>query len=166
MTTHGPLKIVLTYNSSSINSVQRIEEAFRISGFHVEVSTDQLTHEWRKGIVNTVVNSIATLYEEKNKVVLSSDVADKYTCAAFNEAVRIAQARGADVADLNWESFKKMVSAYGENVNSTLIDFRSNRKTEIDYFLGETIRAGRQLAVPCPVLEVIQVKLLEKLHYR
>lgn len=155
----GHPRIVLAAGERHRNELDEIASIFTSSGIEVTIEGCVKTAEWKKAIVNTVVNSIATLFSTQNEGVFYPTICTQYTQPIFNEVTSVMIADGVPIGDMTWEHFVVQVSSFGKNINSTLADYRAGRPTELDFFLGEILRRAEKLAIPTPTLCCVFDKL-------
>lgn len=144
---------------SSVPSIhaEKTADIFRHAGVHVDISPDPTQLEWRKGLINCVVNSVASYFGVSNGEILSGEIVDTFTRPAFFEAVEVARLEGIDVSDLTWPWFCQTVAHFASNRNSTLVDIENGRETELPFFLGVIVERGMKHGVPMPTLATLNV---------
>jgi 2-dehydropantoate 2-reductase len=144
---------------SSVPSIhaKKTAEIFRHAGIHVDISPDPTQLEWRKGLINCVVNSVASYFAVSNGEILSGEIVDTFTRPAFLEAVEVARLEGIDVSDLTWTWFCETVAHFASNRNSTLVDIENSRETELSFFLGVIVERAMKRGVSIPTLATLNI---------
>jgi 2-dehydropantoate 2-reductase len=137
------------------NEVNLLADIFKGVGIEVSIENSIRSAEWKKAVVNTVVNSIATMLSINNEGILAPSVIPRLTLPAFQEVVSVMSADGVPTGEVTWETFVQQVSSFGKNINSTLTDYREERPTELDFFLGEVLRRAERFRIETPVLRQI-----------
>ena len=155
----GEPRLVVSHSESSLTEATEFADLFRTAGFNVTSSSDIRQSEWSKALLNTIVNSIATLSGSENGGILDEPVLKTHTFPAFHESLVVAKAEGIYLPSFDWDAFVSMVRSFGGNVNSTLADYRSGRRTELNSFLGEVLRSAQRHEIEVPVLTRIAAEL-------
>jgi 2-dehydropantoate 2-reductase len=151
----GAPRIVLASEKVDSNEVNLLADIFKGVGMEVSIENSIRSAEWKKAVVNTVVNSIATMLSINNEGILAPSVIPRLTLPAFQEVVSVMSADGVPTGEVTWETFVQQVSSFGKNINSTLTDYREERPTELDFFLGEVLRRAERFRIETPVLRQI-----------
>lgn len=112
---------------------------------------DIASAEWRKAVINLIVNPICTIMGAANGVILEKVELQELAADVLSEIKAVATADGFDLSDIEIDSLLRSVSRYRNNINSTLVDRREGRVGEIDYLLGRFLRraASYNVATPC-----------------
>lgn len=158
----GTPRIVLASEKASFDNVAELATLLRESRIEVAVESCVLSAEWQKAIVNTVVNSIATLLSTTNEGVLAPSIVSACTRPAYEEVLSVMAADGVTSVRVTWESFVAQVRTFGQNINSTLVDFNVGHRTEVDFFLGEVLRRAGKLGIKAPTLSRIMGEIQDK----
>lgn len=109
--------------------------------------------EWRKAMINIVVNTLSTLADAPNGVILDNADIFQRAVALLAEVRQVAAAEGFDISKPTNEEFFTGMRNYAQNVNASLAALRRGKKTEVEYLLGRMLRIADAYAVPCPVAQ-------------
>lgn len=109
--------------------------------------------EWKKVLVNAIVNSLCTLVQEKNSALLNNKQLTLRAEKLFYEIIEVAKSDGIGMPELNFDTFLNGIRNHAENENSTLIAWRTGRLTETDYLLGKVRAIALAHKIEAPEIE-------------
>lgn len=106
--------------------------------------------EWRKALWNIAANGLCALAEAPNGEAAQNPLLRPIAEGLYEEAAAVAKARGVPLAaDVKERCFAGMIRT-GTNLNSTLMDLRAGRKTEVEWLNGAVVKWADELGIPCP----------------
>ena len=124
------------------------------AGLAVETAADMRASVWRKLAVNASLNVVATLYGLTNGEALAHPEGAHTMLQVCGEVARLARCLGVEAEALDyWQHTQHVARQTGENICSTLADFRAGRPTEYDSINGRLLQLGRQWGVKIPALQ-------------
>ncbi|AJA47667.1 putative 2-dehydropantoate 2-reductase [Clostridium pasteurianum DSM 525 = ATCC 6013] len=152
---------------ASMENVILLASVLKESGIEAVVSENINKVIWSKLILNTTINTFATLMDCKVNCILKSDYAWDYIKMVVREVVQVAELDGVHFEyeeALEW--VHKTCIAIGNGYPSMLQDRRNKRLTEIDKINGTVVRKAEKygIEVPCNRLIVDMVHCLEELY--
>jgi 2-dehydropantoate 2-reductase len=142
----------------SLSSLKEHEEAKRnVNNILAKIAEsiicekDVATAEWNKALINLVVNSICTVADSHNAVIAENSNLRSLALQVLEEIHLVAEADGFDLPNCSEEAFFSAIEPHHSNINSTLADLRSGRRTETEYLLGRFLRIAEDNNVEVPV---------------
>ncbi len=160
---NGQTKMVLSSPDEFSKERDCIKKILESSDVDLIIETNVALSEWRKILLNLVVNPITALTETRNIEVATNPELRDLAIKILAEASQVAAKEGFSIKEissggtkstLEAEIFEKIKNC-GDNYCSTLLDIKSNRKTEIEYIIGRIIKLGKSYNVPTPTLETL-----------
>jgi 2-dehydropantoate 2-reductase len=121
----------------------------------VQASPDAV--EWRKGLWNLSANGLCAIAEAPNGWAATDAWLRPVADQLYFEAAQVVERLGVELGDreaLREQCFAAMVRT-GTNLNSTLMDLRAGRRTEMDWLNGALVRIADGLGVVCPTHRVV-----------
>ncbi len=154
------------FTESSV--VQRFTHLITLAGIPPRpVSTIEQV-EWRKALWNISSNGLCALAEAPNGEAAQNDLLRPLAEQLFNEAAAVANARGVELGtEVREMCFAGMIRT-ATNLNSTLMDLRAGRTTEMNWLNGAVVRWSDELGLPCPANRMVTnlIRYLEKTKTR
>jgi 2-dehydropantoate 2-reductase len=117
----------------------------------VKLAADIITLLWRKLLINAVANPITALTLQRQQVLRRPDV-QELCLAILDEAVRVARADGAKLADD--EPAKALATLFtfsGELGTSMYFDRLAGKELEVEALTGAIVAAGERHHVATPL---------------
>ncbi len=128
---------------------------FENKGFLIDFVPDFKKQQWNKLFVNSVINPIAALARQQNKVILSPDLQITVK-RVVEEGVAVAAAEGMSFdPDTVLELVFSVAEKTGENSCSMLQDVLNNKMKEIDSINGYIVRLAEKHSIAVPVNEAL-----------
>jgi 2-dehydropantoate 2-reductase len=133
---HGAPRLTMSLDSQASALSAELECFLAGAGFEVSIR-DPAVAEWRKTAINIVVNSLCTLVEGNNASLIQNPSLWKLAREMLEELRILSQALdlGREAIPSDQEVWD-IVNSFGGNYNSTLIDLRRGRTSEMSFFLG------------------------------
>ena len=126
-------------------------QLFAGTELRVVLSGDFLTLAWRKLFLNVVANPITALTLQRQAVLRRPDV-HELCRAILDEAVAVARADGARVADDEAERSLATLAGYsGELGTSMYFDRLAGRTLEVEALTGAVVAAGARHGIATPL---------------
>ena len=146
--------------------IQKIAAVFNKAGIVTETVDDVQSVIWGKLLVNVGINAITALTGIKNGRILDLSATKALSCAAVEEALEVARARGVKVSDNTVEHVFQVAEATRNNRSSMGQDVDNKRQTEISAINGAIVKEAQKLGVRVPVNQTLTA-LVETLqaHY-
>ena len=114
-------------------------------------SDDFTTLAWRKLLINAVANPITALTRQRQAVLRRDDLR-ALSLAVFDEAVAVARADGARLAeDEAAQALATLLTYPPEAGTSMYFDCLAGRKLEIEALTGAIVAAGERHAIATPL---------------
>lgn len=128
---------------------------FEERGFQIEFSADFKRQQWNKLFINSVINPIAALARQQNKIILSGALRGTVEMVV-REGVAVARSEGMDFdPDTVLELVLSVAEKTGENTCSMLQDVLSNKSKEIESINGYIVRLAELHSIAVPVNEAL-----------
>ena len=128
----------------------------------IQVVDDIEPYRWLKLAVNAAINPLTSLYEVKNKFVVTDKNLFRIATMIVSEAQRVAEKYGIKMPRDPIKELIRVAETTGENYSSMLQDIIQGKRTEIDYINGEIVMRGGEVGVPTPVNEVLWLMIKYK----
>lgn len=159
---------VLQYNTHSYTVIEKsristeLADHLRKCGFECDVSENIKYEEWKKLIINCLINPISTILRTKNKAVADENL-NPLKKLVVDECLKVAKKDSVEF-DVDFVKMVDDMIKDSENISSMQQDILKGRKTEIDYLNGAVVELGKKYGIKCPVNEtlVMIVKGMEK----
>lgn len=155
--------IIGELEGSDSHRIINIVELFNDSGISTFKSNNILREIWKKGIINSSINPLTTIFRCKNGYLVDNPILFEIVKLICNESTNIAKKSGYDINPLNM--FKEtidIIEKTKENYSSMYQSFFKNKKTEIDSINGKFISIGNKMNIDTS-LNLILVKLINSL---
>ena len=131
-----------------MDAVETLAALFRRAGIEVEVHADGRKAEWRKAVVNAVINPLGAVFGLRNGEILEKASVYRIFEALSDEAQRVLDAEGVDVDVL--EQARAAALATAGNRNSMWQALAKGRRTEVEEVTGRVIRCAEKAGVAVP----------------
>jgi 2-dehydropantoate 2-reductase len=133
-----------------------IARSLTVPGLEVEFSADIRAAQWRKLVVNCVINPLSAILEIRNGQVPTDARALKVMNALCEELATVATAEGITLTAQDvLVKVESVCRITADNYNSMLQDVRAGRPTEIDYINGYVLARARALGIACPANQAL-----------
>ncbi len=126
---------------------KKISNIFNNAGIKTQFTNDIFCEIWSKAIINSAINPIASIFDNKNGILLDENLL-KIVREVTNEGRTILQKDGINIPNDIFEKTLEVINNTSNNINSTLSDLRNGNKTEIDYISGKIVEVGHKLGLP------------------
>jgi len=132
---------------------EKIRVLFEKSGLKAKVTADIEKEEWRKLVVNSVVNPLTAILKVRNNDIGVTSLR-KARHGIIEECSRVAEAEGAHL-DRGFEAeVERKIRGY-TNFSSMYQDIAKGKRTEIDFLNGTIVDLGRKHGIRTPVNETL-----------
>lgn len=146
-------KLVANLNGdSNVLTLKEFKKELESLGFYIELHSSVQISEWSKLLVNIVVNSIATLEDSPNGCILERPELKKLAEKVLSETRLVAKSVGVELARKSDRSIFEAIGNHAKNINSTLMDIRLGRPTELPFTLYKVVQIGRKNKLKIPEL--------------
>lgn len=143
----------------------QLSERFHEKGFEIEFASDFREQQWRKLIVNAVINPITALTRERNGIVTAGQlrwVVERIVA----ESLEVARREGVQACEEELlESVLSVAGLTSENTSSMLQDVQRGRRTEIDSITGYLTALAERHRIDLPVVRTLH-SLVRSLEMR
>ena len=117
----------------------------------VELIADFKTQAWRKLLINAVANPMTCLTLRRQEVLRRPDI-HALCLAVLDEAVAVARADGAQLADDEAAQTMVKLSTFGPELGTSMyFDRLAGRPLEVEALTGAIVAAGERLGIPTPL---------------
>ena len=130
------------------NEVDEIVEIFRSIGLPTVKSEDIYRDLWLKAAVNSVINSLTSIFCVKNGEIIKNRHLIEIMKILADECEKVLYNMGYDINV--YDEAYKIAEDTSENFSSTLQDILRGRRTEVDYFLKPFVNKSNS-----PILKII-----------
>lgn len=140
-----------------------IAELLTLAGIETRVSDNIQAEIWYKAIVNSVINPIGTLMQERNGLLVRDERFRALARQIVSEGVDVAGARGINLDfETAWKKVIRVATETSENICSMRKDVEAGRRTEIMHMNGAIARYAEEAGIPAPAnaLMAVLVKAL------
>jgi len=152
----GAMALSVASNADAALRAAKVRALFEAPGAEVTIAPTVAACEWQKAALNIVLNSIATLLDSPNSVVLQDSELWRLTDSLLAEVRAVASAEGVELGEAaSLAVIRVQIEAVAGNVNSTLSDLRAGRASETPWMLGAFVERARGYGVATPVGETL-----------
>ncbi len=117
----------------------------------VGISTDFITYQWRKLLINVIANPITALTRQRLGVFQRADIQD-LSLGILHEAVAVGRADGAQLRDNEAETILETFLGYPPEAGTSMyFDCLAGRPLEIEALNGAVVAAARRHGIPAPL---------------
>lgn len=137
------------------------EEAARVAallshaGIPSVVASEVRQAEWRKALLNLMVNPITALLRRENGALIEVPELRAAAQAVSAEVRAVASAHGVDLRLPSDVQIFETVARYRENRNSLLVDIERGTRSEAPFYLDRCVALAREAGVAVPNLELL-----------
>lgn len=157
----GKLNATVSATDPNGELTKYLGELFQKIGIQCSFPKNVALAEWEKVFFNLAINPLATILNDKNSVVIDSPQMALLTSKVLAEVRAVAKAEGFSLDHLGDEETFNAIRNCGENLNSTLMDMRAGKNTELEFFLGRFLRIAKSYCVLTPHLLQMSQSLKE-----
>ncbi|MCB0354455.1 MAG: hypothetical protein KDD64_13050 [Bdellovibrionales bacterium] len=133
---------------------EEISQTLQKRGFLVTREKSIALAEWKKIGVNIAVNTLATLVDARNKVILEHPELSARAETLLAELRILAAREGFTIQELSFETLRSSLEHHGENVNSSLQDLRRGKPPEVLQFLQSLLHLATAYGINTPALQL------------
>jgi 2-dehydropantoate 2-reductase len=147
-------------NGNHSNRMKNIVRLFNNSKISTKLTSNILEEIWIKGIINSSINPLTTIFRCKNGYLLKNPILFNMVKLICDESSNIAIKEGFDI-DYD-DVFKRNIDVIKDtcdNYSSMYQSFIKNKKTEIDSINGKFISTGKKLNADTYINQIL-VKLI------
>lgn len=125
-------------------------------GIKTTSACSPLEAEWHKMFINLTVNPICTLLGVPNGAIVERTELMNLTRTLLSELKAIAQADGIDLSNYREESLFSTLSNFAANINSSLVDLRRGKPSELPLFFNQVQDRAHRYGVKTPNLDCLE----------
>ena len=138
-------------------------DILRKCGLESDVSENIRKEEWKKLIINCLINPISAILRTENRVIADKNL-NPLKKLIVDECLKVAGKDGIKF-DIDFVKLVDEMIKNSRNVSSMQQDILKRKKTEIDYLNGAVVELGKKYGIRCPINKglVMIVKEMESL---
>jgi len=160
---------IVQYNTTSYTTIEKsktsneLVDKFKKCGFDSYVSENIKKDEWKKLIINCLINPISTILGKENMAVADEKLNPLKKLIA-EECLKVAEKDGVKF-DIDFIQMVNAMIKDSRNISSMQQDIIKGKRTEIDYLNGAVVELGKKYGLKCPVNEglVMIIKGMDKI---
>lgn len=141
--------------AASAPAVLRLARLLSSAGFSARVARDLRAMEWKKVLGNIATNGLCALAQAPNRAAYENPHLKRLADRLVDEARTVARAEGVRFTDGNIRAIWRSLRKTGPNLNSTLLDLRAGRPTEIRWLNDEVARRGSRRGIQTPANRLV-----------
>jgi|TARA_Y100000310_G_scaffold284075_1_gene306597 2-dehydropantoate 2-reductase len=158
----------IQYNTTSYTAIEKsilskdLVNEIKKYGLDSYVSENIKQDEWKKLIINCLINPLSVILRKKNNAIADENLNPLKKMIA-DECLKVAERDGIKF-DIDFVKMVNKMIKDSKNISSMQQDILKGKKTEIDYLNGAVVELGRKYKIKCPVNEglVMIIKRMEK----
>ena len=157
--------IIGELNGDKTKRINNIVNAFNEVGIKTLYSNNITKEIWIKGIINSSINPLTTIFQCKNGYLLKNPILENLTEKICEESTNIANAYEVNLSyNKMINKTKKVIRNTSENFSSMLQSYNKGKKTEIESINGELIKIGVKQKIDTSLNEtlVYSIKFLTR----
>ncbi len=156
---HGEARVLLAGAAHLQLELSTWAEELGRYGFLVELCESVKHCEWRKLMVNLLVNTLATLANAPNKILIEDPGVHQRALHLLQEIRNVARAQGINLDSWSNDYIFQSIKDHGENFNSTLCDLRNGKRTELPFMLDAFIERAQIAGIESPLASALKQQL-------
>lgn len=158
------LTIIGELEGSDSHRINKIVELFNDSGISTFKSNNIQREIWKKGIINSSINPLTTIFKCKNGYLVDNPILFEIVKLICNESTNIAIKSGYDINPINmFRETVDVIKKTKNNYSSMYQSYFRNKKTEIQSINGKFVSIGNKMNIDNS-LNVILVNLINSLE--
>ncbi|ASJ16976.1 2-dehydropantoate 2-reductase [Thermococcus chitonophagus] len=131
--------------------VEEVANTLERAGLETHVTENVQGWIWSKAIVNSAINTIGTILEIKNEIIMTNDYLLSIAMEVVKEGCKIALQNGIEFEVPPMELLFQTLEQTKENYNSMLQDIWRGKQTEIDYINGKIVEYAKAVNLDAPM---------------
>jgi 2-dehydropantoate 2-reductase len=143
---------------------EALAQTLESAGIRTTIADDIEVTLWSKLVINCAYNALSAVAGISYGPMLEVEGTRDVVASAVQEAVMVARASGVSMPEDILEQILKIPARMPNQMSSTAQDVARGKPSEIDFLNGYVVRKGRELGVPTPTNQALQVmvKLAER----
>jgi len=137
----------------------RVGSIFTASGMTVSYEENIARAEWKKAITSLVVNTLCTLNRCENGRLSKDLDLKRQATMLLSEIDQVIRRDGFQLQEVTPDIFFASIEQHASNINSTLLDYRRGKQTELPFTLGRFLSLADQYGVPVPLMTELAFRL-------
>lgn len=151
----GTTKIGSIYENNT-DILKKIVKLFNQASINTQISQDIIKDIWIKGIINSSINTLTTIFDCKNGCLLENPVLERFVDVICKESTFIANTNDFDLDYLDMiKNTKEVINDTKDNYSSMLQSFKKGKFTEIDSINGVLVKQGKKAKVDVFLNEIL-----------
>jgi len=151
----GDLVATVAAPETAVTARDSVARRLRLCGALTTVESNVSLAEWRKAVVNLIVNPLCSLAGSTNGALATEPALTALITPLLTEIATVASKEGFDLSDITADIFLERLAPHMGNTNSMLVDLRARRRTELDYMTGRFLAIAASYDVPAPLNRAI-----------
>lgn len=148
----GDLTFAIAGPPSTADHIARTGEFLRSIGATVTTESDVELAEWRKALINLVVNPLCALAGVANGALGTDLRLGALIAPLLQEITAVTAKAGVPLEPITATELINRLSPHASNLNSMLIDLRLGRPTEIEYITGRFLERAQLQSISTPLM--------------
>ena len=125
--------------------INHIVDVFNKVGIDTIVSENIINDIWFKGVINSSINPLTTIFQCKNGYLLKNPILEEIVEKICRESTNIAKINGINISyNQTIQKTKEVIKNTSENYSSMLQSFKKSKKTEINSINGKLVEIGKK----------------------
>jgi len=158
----GRPRVLLASRESDRDIRLDVGSQFEAAGIEVAQEDNIARAEWRKGVTNLVVNTLCTAANVKNSALNSDPELNRQARELLCEIKIVIERDGFTLEEYQPDNFFAAVEKHGDNLNSTLLDRKLNKKTELSFILNRFLALADSYGLATPAMNQLAALLSEE----
>ena len=147
-------------NGNYSNRMKNIVKLFNNSRIYTKLTSNILDEIWIKGIINSSINPLTTIFRCKNGYLLKNPILFNMIKLICYESSNIAIKEGININhDDVFQRNIDVIKDTSDNYSSMYQSFIKNKKTEINSINGKFVSIGKKLNTETSINEIL-IKLI------
>ena len=153
VTWYGKLSGLLASPRERAGALHDIAALLSAAGFQIKLEDNIALAEWKKLLVNIPVNSLATIANSCNRVIVERPELKLTAREMMSEVRLVAAAEGFALDSPSDQKIFEQIEKFGDNINSTLAELRGGTAQEVDFIFGRFVRLAQSYNIAVPKTE-------------
>ncbi len=152
--------VIGEYQNSNPKKTQEIFDLWQKSGVPCVLTNDIQYERWKKLLWNASFNPVSVLTNFDTKQILDDSQLKDLIKKIMQEVAILAKAQGYEISENFINSIIEATHAREvPALTSMLLDFRANRKMEIEAILGNSLKFAKEKSITLPLMKDLYQRL-------
>jgi len=136
---------------------ETLAQTLRAAGIGVTVADDIDVTLWSKLVINCAFNALSAVADISYGPMLEVEGTRDVVTSAVTEAITVARACGVSLPEDLLARILNIPAMMPNQKSSTAQDLARGKPSEIDFLNGYVVRKGKELGIPTPTNQALQV---------